>query len=73
LPNLGRHPGAEYANGESPMKSTSCTWFAEFEDDMWSTDCGNYFQLNDGTPSDNEMKFCCFCGKEIEEEVGEEE
>lgn len=47
----------------------TCTW--EREDDAhfgtYETSCGNVFDLIDGTPSENDMKFCCFCGWSIEE------
>jgi hypothetical protein len=49
-----------------------CTWYSTVDDGDWSTDCGNYFVLDDGTPSDNKMKFCCFCGSPIAEEIEEE-
>lgn len=32
----------------------------------FDTSCGHTFTLNEGTPTENEMKFCCFCWKEIE-------
>jgi hypothetical protein len=51
----------------------TCTWFNPFESDAYFTDCGNGFTLIDGTPSDNSMKFCCFCGKPIVEKLEEEE
>jgi hypothetical protein len=34
---------------------------------VWSTSCGNAFCLNHGTPSDNDMKFCCYCGLMLRE------
>lgn len=43
-----------------------CTWTED--GDMWETTCGNAFSINDGTPKDNDMKFCCFCGKTLEED-----
>lgn len=43
-----------------------CNW-TEDEDGNWSTDCGNAFVLNDGTPIENKMKFCCFCGDQLVE------
>ena len=43
-----------------------CGWTRESEDsDTWATGCGEYFTINEGTPKDNQMKFCCYCGKEI--------
>ena len=40
-----------------------CAWHEE--DGCWATDCGEIFVINEGTPEENEMKFCCFCGKHI--------
>lgn len=44
----------------------TCDWYqdADVEDsDSWETTCGKMYLLIDGTPQDNEMKFCCFCGR----------
>ena len=51
-----------------------CKWTMGNPDlDMWNTECGKAFTLNDGSPKDNEMKSCCFCGgKLIEIEVEDE-
>ena len=38
-----------------------CEW-AE-EDDYWQTDCGQKFTLIAGTPRENKMEFCCYCGR----------
>lgn len=45
---------------------TACTW-AEDEDGPWKTDCGHAFELNDGGPSENQMRFCCYCGRPLAE------
>lgn len=37
-----------------------CVW--RFEEGVWRTDCGDQFTLDDGTPKENEMAYCCFCG-----------
>jgi len=42
----------------------TCDW-KEDEDGNWWTECGNGFVLNNGTPADNDMKYCCYCGKRI--------
>lgn len=43
------------------VRNKRCTWrpgdYGEY-----NTSCKNAFVLNDGTPSDNNMKFCCYCG-----------
>lgn len=41
-----------------------CEWSLDNdEENCWLTSCENMFYLVDGTPEDNEMKFCCYCGK----------
>ena len=42
-----------------------CTWKYDDSNDYWETSCGNTFVLLDGTPNDNNMKFCCYCGGQI--------
>jgi hypothetical protein len=51
-------------------KSQPCRWTQEddSESDTWSTSCGQYYVINDGTPRENDMKFCSFCGKPLIEE-----
>lgn len=41
-----------------------CCW-KEDSNGAWWTDCGNGFELMDGSPLDNGMKFCCYCGKRL--------
>jgi hypothetical protein len=56
-----------------------CEWAQEDESsDAWDTGCGHTFLINDGTPSENGMRYCCFCGKTLigvpfEQENGENE
>lgn len=51
------------------MSADACTW-SEMEDEggTWRSACRSTFYLTDGTPSENEMCFCCFCGKPLKEE-----
>jgi hypothetical protein len=48
-----------------------CHWYQDGDEDSdkWAASCGRhrYFQLNDGTPTDNKMKHCCYCGKPLVE------
>ena len=59
---------------EQPLP-VECNWSnaegvnSEDSDTHWSTSCGEDFFLNDGTPEDNNMKYCCYCGKPIEQLV----
>ena len=64
--------------GQSPPapeddSADHCTWFCHAGDNCWHTSCNQYFQLEHDTPSSNNMVFCCFCGKPIEEESEEED
>jgi hypothetical protein len=43
-----------------------CRWHEDNEGN-WQTDCDNLFTFIEGGPSDNGMKFCCYCGKPLEE------
>lgn len=47
-----------------------CVW-SEDEDGNWDTGCGNMFVLTEGTPYDNEMGFCCYCGHKLDQETQE--
>lgn len=56
--------------------ATKCTWTSsdsyDYDNcDYWSTDCGEQFTILEGTPEDNGMKYCCYCGKEINQKVEE--
>ena len=54
-----------------PATELRCTWTQDGESDMWTTSCGKLFTINEGTPSDNDMAHCCFCGKPMQEEPHE--
>jgi len=43
-----------------------CKWTEDVEGNWW-TDCGDGYIVSDGTPADNHMMFCCFCGKPLKE------
>lgn len=62
-------------------KKSFCNWYQDGGydgSDTWETSCGHYFTLNEGSPEENEFKFCSFCGGTIksfpfiEEEVDED-
>jgi hypothetical protein len=47
-----------------------CVWTqTEEEHTRWEASCGKVFIIEDGTPEENEMKFCTFCGKPIKEHL----
>lgn len=45
-----------------------CTWTeTKPEVSYWATQCDHAFTINDGTPADNGMRFCCYCGNLIKQ------
>ena len=34
---------------------------------LWKTKCDFYYEIKSGTPLENSMKYCCYCGKKIKE------
>lgn len=52
----------------------SCEWRLDVpEYNTWATACGNLFFLEADTPRENEMRFCPFCGRALEQVEEEEE
>jgi hypothetical protein len=51
----------------------SCIWYEDGDGGPWATGCKNYFEIIDGTPEDNGMKFCCYCGKPLEQVRAEDD
>ena len=49
----------------------TCTWQQDGDSDsgVYGTSCGSYFSINDGTPEDNKMSWCCYCGKKLAQEL----
>jgi len=41
----------------------TCEWHDE--GDYWHTECGNDFEIIDGTPIENNFQFCPYCGGEL--------
>ena len=42
-----------------------CEWIYDENGECWIASCGELFTFDKGTPKDNNMKFCCSCGKPI--------
>jgi hypothetical protein len=60
---------------EFQAEQTPCIWTqgSENYDGEWDTSCVNVFWFNDGTPKENEFKFCPFCGHPITQKLYEPE
>jgi hypothetical protein len=52
-------------------ESETCTWHQDGDSDsgVYATSCRRYFNLEDGTPEDNKMQWCCYCGKRLVQEL----
>lgn len=49
-------------------QSSVCHWTLEelYEGDgIWNTDCGTTAAFEEGTPEENDVKFCSYCGKKM--------
>ena len=50
-----------------------CSWVQDGDGGPYATDCSHYFSVNEGTLAENEMAFCCYCGRPVDEVLYEEE
>jgi hypothetical protein len=52
-------------NPQWAQQEAVCGWQREDDDhmpDTWRSDCGVMWTFTDGSPVDNQMKYCCGCG-----------
>jgi hypothetical protein len=59
----------ELGKEKAPM--IPCEW-KEDDEGTWFTSCDNAFVFTDSGPTENGMKFCCYCGKPLKEVPYEE-
>jgi len=54
-----------------PTEVQTCLWWRDGDEDSdtWGTSCGNFFTLNEGTPTENKIAFCHHCGKRVEDDA----
>lgn len=50
----------------------TCDWTPD-EDGNWRTECGDICIIIEGTPRENSMRFCTYCGLKIRERATREE
>jgi len=46
-------------------KDDACVWTYDDDSNLWRTSCGEEVHLTDGTPKENNFKFCVYCGKPL--------
>lgn len=60
---------------EARKEERACEWVndegGDF-DDTWDTECGNAFVLNEGTPKENDMNYCAYCGGKLKQKTTKE-
>lgn len=44
----------------------TCEWKQD-DDGIWDTECGNRFEVMEGTQHENQMNYCPYCGKSLRE------
>lgn len=44
----------------------TCQWASD-DEGTWHSECGEAFVFNDGSPTDNRMRFCPYCGKSLQQ------
>lgn len=42
----------------------NCKWVEDYNG-TWETSCENAFEITEGTPDENGMKYCPYCGKKL--------
>lgn len=45
-------------------RDATCTW-REDDEGVWQTECGDAFEFTTDGPEENNVKYCCYCGKWI--------
>lgn len=73
LPDVlgGKRSNAAIALRAALAEPDTCTWQQDGDRDsgVYGTSCRRYFNLEDGTPEDNKMAWCCYCGKKLAQEL----
>ena len=59
------------ARASAEWQLSTCLWQMDAWDELeeWRTACGQSWAFTEGTPSENKMLYCCYCGKGLQERV----
>jgi predicted amidophosphoribosyltransferase len=53
---------------------STCTWVQDDDgSETFATSCGDHFNLEGGNPEESGLRFCCYCGKPLQQELVESE
>lgn len=59
---------AEVLRLSEELANGTCAWTMEEDDErIFGTACGEAFLMEDGTPTESDMRFCPFCSKRLVE------
>lgn len=47
------------------INPTTCTWTHDDDEGSWDAECGERWSITEGTPEENNFRFCPGCGKTI--------
>jgi len=53
---------AEHAQLINP---TTCTWTHDDDEGSWDAECGERWSITEGTPEENNFRFCPGCGRTV--------
>lgn len=53
--------------GSLMTQLSACLWVEDAHKDCWDTNCGEKYVIMAGSPKENNMRFCPFCGRTLEE------
>jgi len=67
---IGLSPSDAQRPVERLVTRRTCAW-SDDDNGVYETECGNAFELNEGTPADNNMAYCCYCGRLLDVRIGE--
>lgn len=67
---MAKERGKKAADTKQPKV---CVWRYDWDIDGYNTDCDGAWNLDEGTPSENGMNYCPFCGLRLKEVIPESE
>lgn len=54
------------ARSKKAVSTPRCEWVVD-DDGNYQTSCDHTHTITNGTPSENDMRYCCYCGARIKE------
>jgi hypothetical protein len=47
------------------INPTTCTWTHDDDEGSWDAECGERWSITEGTPEENNFRFCPGCGRTV--------